>query len=101
MITNEFQNLGIQNQEIADLLVVPESTLRTWFKRATTIPSKYYSYISGLKRYAANQKAEDLKIVYTNWETTNRALLETQKTKALRELRVVEQKNNLALDKLK
>ncbi len=38
MITNELQNLGIQNQEIAVLLFVPESTLRTWFKRATTIP---------------------------------------------------------------
>ena len=101
MITNEFQNLGIQNQEIADLLVVPESTLRTWFKRATMIPSKYYSYISGLKRYTANQKAEDLKTVYTNWETTNRALLETQKTKSLKELRLVEQKNNWALDQLK
>ncbi len=101
MITNEFQNLGIQNQEIADLLVVPESTLRTWFKRATMIPSKYYSYISGLKRYQSNQKAEDLNAIYTNWETTNRALLETKKTKSLKELRVVEQKNNWALDKLK
>ena len=101
MIKNEFQNLGVQNQEIADLLFVPESTLRTWFKRATTIPSKYYSYISGLKIYHANQKAEDLITIYTKWETNNRALLETQKSKALRELLVNEQKNNLALDLLK
>ncbi len=101
MVTNEFQNLGIQNQEIADLLFVPESTLRTWFKRATTIPSKYYSYISGLKMYQSNQKAEDLITIYTNWEINNLALLETQKTKFLKELRVFEQKNNLALDQLK
>ena len=101
MNNNEFQNLGIQNHEIADLLVVPESTLRTWFKRATMIPSKYYSYISGLRMYQSNQKAEDLNAIYTNWETTNRALLETKKTKSLKELRVVEQKNNWALDKLK
>ena len=74
MVTNEFQNLGIQNQEIADLLFVPESTLRTWFKRATAIPSKYYGYILGLKIYNANQKAEDLITIYTKWETINRAL---------------------------
>ena len=101
MIKNEFENLGIQNQEIADLLIVPESTLRTWFNRATAIPSKYYSYISGLKIYYANQKAEDLEIIYTNWATNNRALLETQKTKTLRELLVNEQKNNWTLDQLK
>ena len=101
MIKNEFQNLGVQNQEIADLLFVPESTLRTWFKRATTIPSKYYGYISGLKIYQSNQKAEHLTTIYTKWETNNRALLETQKSKALRELLVNEQKNNLALDLLK
>jgi hypothetical protein len=101
MVKNEFQNLGVQNQEIADLLLVPESTLRTWFNRATAIPSKYYGYISGLKIYQLNQKAEDLEIVYTKWETNNRALLETQKTKALRELLVNEQKNNLVLNQLK
>lgn len=101
MVKNEFQNLGVQNQEIADLLLVPESTLRTWFNRATAIPFKYYGYISGLKIYQANQKAEDLETIYTNWETNNRALLETQKTKALRELLANEQKNNLDLDLLK
>jgi hypothetical protein len=100
MIKNEFQNLGVQNQEIADLLLVPESTLRTWFKRATAIPFQYYRYISGLKIYQANQKAEDLENIYTKWETNNRALLESQKTKSLRELRVFEQKNNWALDQL-
>lgn len=64
MITNELQNLGIQNQEIVDLLFVPGSTLRTWFKKATTISSKYYSYISALKIYQSNQKAEDLITIY-------------------------------------
>ncbi len=39
--------------------------------------------------------------MYSKWETSNRVLLETQKTKALQELRVLEQKNNLALDQLK
>jgi hypothetical protein len=101
MIKNEFENLGIQNQEIADLLIVPESTLRTWFNRATAIPSKYYSYISGLKIYQSNQKTEDLETIYTKWETNNRAVLATQKTKALRELLVNEQKNNWTLDQLK
>lgn len=54
-----------------------------------------------LKIYQSKQKVENLKTVYTKWETDNRTLLETQKSKTLRELRVVEQKNNLALDKLK
>lgn len=98
---NEFQNVGIQLKEIAALLFVPETTLRSWFNRETNIPFKYYAYISGLKIYQVKQKEEDLKTVYTKWETDNRTLLETQKSKTLRELRVVEQKNNLALDKLK
>ena len=98
---NEFQNLGIQLKEIADLLNVPETTLYSWFDRQSVIPSAYNTYISGLKIYHSNQKEEDLKTIYTNWETDNQALLETQKTKALRELRVFEQKNNLALDQLK
>lgn len=98
---NEFQSLGIQLKEIADLLLVPETTLRSWFNRETNIPFKYNSFISGLKIYQANQKAEDLETIYTKWETNNRALLETQKTKVLRELLVNEQKNNLDLDLLK
>lgn len=98
---NEFQNLGIQLKEIAALLFVPETTLRTWFTRKSTIPPAHYGYISGLEIYQQKQNAEDLKTIYNQWETNNRALLENQKTKALRELRVFEQKNNLALDKLK
>jgi hypothetical protein len=39
--------------------------------------------------------------MYSKWETSNRTLLETQKTKALQELRVLEQKNNLTLDQIK
>jgi len=98
---NEFKSLGLQLKEIAELLSVPERTLYSWFNRATPIPSKYDGYISGLKIYHANQKTEDLETEYTKWEADNRALLETQKIKALKELRVAELQNNLALDKLK
>lgn len=98
---NKFQNLGIQLKEIADLLFVPETTLYSWFARQSTIPPEYTGYISGLEIYQQQQKAEDLNTIYTKWETTNRALLETQKTKSLRELRLFEQKNNWALDQLK
>lgn len=98
---NEIQNLGIQLKEIADLLFVPETTLRSWFNRQSTIPAAYYGHISGLKIYYAKHEKENLKTVYSKWETNNLALLETQKTKALRELRVAEQRNNLALDQLK
>lgn len=101
MVMNEFKNLGIQLKEIAALLYVPETTLRTWFTRQSTIPPAHYGYISGLEIYQQKQNAEDLKTIYTQWETNNRTLLKTQKTKSLRELRVFEQKNNLALDKLK
>jgi hypothetical protein len=55
----------------------------------------------GLERYQQQQKAQDLKTMYSKWETSNRELLETQKTNALRELRLKEQKNDLSLDKLK
>ena len=98
---NKFQNLGIQLKEIADLLFVPETTLYSWFARQSTIPPEYSSYISGLEIYQQQQNADDLKTMNSKWETSNRALLENQKTKALQELRVVEQKNNLALDQLK
>ena len=98
---NKFQNLGIQLKEIADLLFVPETTLYSWFARQSTIPPEYYGNISGLEIYQQQQKAEDLNTIYTKWETTNRALLETQKTKSLKELRLFEQKNNWALDQLK
>lgn len=101
MVMNEFKNLGIQLKEIAALLYVPETTLRTWFTRQSTIPPAHYVYISGLEIYQQKQNVQDLKTIYNQWETNNRALLENQKTKALRELRVFEQKNNLALDKLK
>ena len=98
---NKFQNLGIQLKEIADLLFVPETTLYSWFARQSTIPPEYSGYISGLEIYQQQQNADDLKTMYSKWETSNRALLETQKTKALQELRVLEQKNNLTLDQLK
>ena len=96
-----FKKLGIRIGELGQLLFVPEQTLRTWFNRQSTIPSVHSGYISGLERYQQQQKADDLKTIYSEWEKNNRALLETQKTKALRELRVFEQKNNLALDRLK
>ncbi len=98
---NKFQNLGIQLKQIADLLFVPETTLYSWFARKSTIPPEYYGYISGLEIYQQQQNADDLKTVYSKWESSNRALLETQKTKSLKELRVFEQKNNLALNQLK
>jgi len=98
---NKFQNLGIQLKEIADLLFVPETTLYSWFARQSTIPQEYSSYISGLEIYQQQQNADDLKTIYSKWEINNRTLLETQKTNALQELRVLEQKNNLALDQLK
>ena len=96
-----FQNIGIQVKELSALLFVPEQTLYSWFNRKSTIPPAHYGYISGLEIYQQKQNADDLKTIYTQWEAANRALLETQKTKALRELRVFEQKNNLALQKLK
>jgi hypothetical protein len=98
---NKFQSLGIQLKEIADLLFVPETTLYSWFARQSNIPPEYSSYISGLKIYQQQQNADDLKTIYSKWETSNRELIENQKTKALQELRVLEQKNNLALDQLK
>jgi hypothetical protein len=101
MTTNKIRNLGLQLNEMAALLFVPESTLHTWFTRQSTIPPAYYGYISGLEIYQQQQKAEELQTVYTKWQTDNSALLEAQKSKAMRELRVFEQKNNLALEKLK
>jgi hypothetical protein len=98
---NKFENLGIQLKEIADLLFVPETTLYSWFARQSTIPPEYSGYISGLEIYQQQQNSEDLNTIYSKWETSNRVLLENQKTKALQELRVLEQKNNLALDQLK
>ncbi|MBK9224334.1 MAG: hypothetical protein IPO23_06250 [Flavobacterium sp.] len=98
---NKFQSLGIQLKEIADLLFVPETTLYSWFARQSTIPPEYSGYISGLEIYQQQQNADDLKTMYSKWETSNRTLLETQKTKALQELRVLEQKNNLTLDQIK
>ena len=82
------------------MLFVPEQTLHTWFNRQSTIPLEHSAYFLGLERYQQQQKAEDLKTIYTKWETNNRVLLATQKTKALKELLVNEQKNNLALDQL-
>ena len=93
--------LSIRVAELKDLIFVPEQTLYSWFARQSTIPPEYSGYISGLEIYQQQQKAEDLNTIYTKWETTNRALLETQKTKSLKELRVVEQKNNWALNQLK
>ena len=93
--------LGIRVADLKDLILVPEQTLYSWFARQSTIPTEYSGYISGLELYQQQQNAEELKTTYSKWETKNRILLETQKTKALRELRVVAQKNNLALDQLK
>ena len=93
--------LSIRVAELKDLIFVPEQTLYSWFARQSTIPPEYYGYISGLEIYQQQQNADDLKTIYTKWANSNRALLETQKTKSLKELRVVEQKNNWALDQLK
>lgn len=100
-MNNLLSLLGIRVAELKDLILVPEQTLYSWFARQSTIPSEYSGYISGLEIYQQQQNSEDLKTVYSKWEASNRALLETQKTNALQELRVVEQKNNLALDQLK
>ena len=100
-MNNVLSLLGIRVAELKDLILVPEQTLYSWFARQSTIPPEYSSYISGLEIYQQQQNADDLKTIYSKWETSNRTLLETQKTKALQELRVLEQKNNLALDQLK
>jgi hypothetical protein len=100
-MTNLFTLLGIRVAELKELIFVPEQTIYSWFNRQSTISPQYSSYISGLKNYHANQKAEDLETIYTKWEANNRTLLENQKSKALRELLVNEQKNNWALDQLK
>ena len=100
-MNNLLSLLGIRVAELKDLILVPEQTLYSWFARQSTIPPEYSSYISGLEIYQQQQNADDLKTIYSKWETSNRTLLETQKTKALQELRVLEQKNNLALDQLK
>jgi len=98
---NTLRKLGVRIAELGQLLFVPEQTLHTWFNRQSTIPLEHSAYFLGLERYQQQQKAEDLKTIYTKWETNNQALLATQKTKKLQELRVFEQKNNLALDQLK
>ena len=100
-MTNLFTLLGIRVAELKELIFVPEQTLYSWFNRQSTIPLEYSGYILGLERYQQQQKAKDLEIIYTKWETNNRLLLATQKSKALKELLVNEQKNNWALDKLK
>jgi len=100
-MNNVLSFLGIRVAELKDLILVPEQTLYSWFARQSTIPQEYYGYISGLEIYQQQQNADDLKTIYSKWETSNRTLLETQKTKALQELRVLEQKNNLTLDQLK
>ena len=100
-MNNVLSLLGIRVAELKDLILVPEQTLYSWFARQSTIPPEYSGYISGLEIYLQHQNADDLKTIYSKWETSNRTLLETQKTNALRELRVLEQKNNLALDQLK
>ncbi len=100
-MNNILSLLGIRVAELKDLILVPEQTLYSWFARHSSIPVEYSGYISGLEIYQQQQNADDLKTMYSKWETTNHALLETQKAKALRELRVLEQKNNWALDQLK
>jgi hypothetical protein len=100
-MNNVLSLLGIRVAELKDLILVPEQTLYSWFARQSTIPPEYSSYISGLEIYQQQQNSEDLNTIYSKWEASNRALLENQKTKALQELRVLEQKNNLALDQLK
>jgi len=100
-MNNVLSLLGIRVAELKDLILVPEQTLYSWFARQSTIPPEYSGYISGLEIYQQQQNADDLKTIYSKWETSNRTLLETQKTKALQELRVLEQKNNLTLDQLK
>jgi len=100
-MNNVLSLLGIRVAELKDLIFVPEQTLYSWFARQSTIPPEYYGYISGLEIYQQQQNPDDLKTIYSKWETSNRELLETQKTNALRELWVFEQKNNLALDQLK
>ena len=100
-MNNLLSLLGIRVAELKDLILVPEQTLYSWFARQSTIPPEYSGYISGLEIYQQQQNSEDLNTIYSKWEVSNRALLENQKTKALQELRVLEQKNNLALDQLK
>ena len=99
-MSNLFTLLGIRVAELKDLIFVPEQTLYSWFNRQSTIPLECSGYILGLERYQQQQKAKDLEIIYTKWETNNRLLLASQKSKALKELLVNEEKNNWALDKL-
>lgn len=98
---NEFQKIGLHTREIAMLLLVPETTLQSWFTRSTLVPMKYYQFIAGLNIYQAKHENEDLKIVSAEWETDNRSLLETQKTTALRELNLALARSSFALEKLR
>ncbi len=82
-MNNLLSLLGIRVAELKDLILVPEQTLYSWFARQSTIPPEYSGYISGLEIYQQQQNSEDLNTIYSKWEASNRALLETQKTKAL------------------
>ncbi len=97
---NEYQDLYITIREISDLLMLPETTVNSWFHRKSNIPPRYYDYISALNIYQQQLKEEDLRTVYTKWESDNRTFLRLQKTNELRKLKLDFEKNTLAMQKL-
>lgn len=71
-----FQNLGITITELCDLLLLPHSTISSWFKRKSHIPSKYSVYLSAFRRYEAESTENDLEELLATWEIDNAEILE-------------------------
>lgn len=97
----KLHQIGITVPELSNLLLLPEQTIYSWFKRKNSIPLPYSEYIAALEVYQNQKNAKDLVALNAQWTTENKALLQIQKTNALKALQLKLQQSSLALQKLK
>lgn len=94
------RQLGISITDVSYLLLLPHSTIMSWFERYSYIPAKYGVYLSAFERYADNNSEEVLPALAEEWKKDNQNILDALAEKTLKKLHFDLKRTQLQLEKL-
>jgi hypothetical protein len=97
---NLLKQLGISITEITYLLLLPQSTVMSWFERKTLVPFKHSVFLTAFVLYEAKNPEETLSDLAKKWEQDNQNSINELNEKALKKLRYELMNTQLQLEKL-
>lgn len=98
---NLLEKLGISITELSYLLLLPNSTISSWFGRSSSVPAKHSVFLSAFYIYDANNTENDLIALAEKWKQDNQSILDEAKQKAFKKLRFELLGTQFQLEKLK